>query len=303
MSEIMTLEGKIREFREYLSKLELLRQEGKVTDKVYQELKNMYSKELKKYENKLEELRKRLAEEEKTQVITMGQDSYAPAPPKPVHTVEHTLSDTTVITAKKTEAMPTLVRVTELGEQRVRIAKALDALASRLRRRVEAVGKSLTVERLKRLIIEDTLEPASDFTILFFIINLILLPIVFELLFGPLIGFIIAILIIVSVAVRNRTLSSFKPSVQHHTPPQLEETKVYPSLHEKRARTKTGYYWRKSKNEDTLEPASLSFILFILFTIIFLPIYIAVVFNPLVAFIIAVVSIIAVIAGYRSGSS
>jgi len=54
------VESKVREFREYLLKLELLRREGKVTDKVYQELKNMYSKELEKYENELKRIREEL---------------------------------------------------------------------------------------------------------------------------------------------------------------------------------------------------------------------------------------------------
>ncbi|MEM4005158.1 MAG: hypothetical protein QXM43_05940 [Desulfurococcaceae archaeon] len=301
MSEIIALEGKVREYREYLLKLELLHQEGKVTDEVYQELKNIYSRELEKYEN---ELKKRLAKEEKTQVTTTGQDSYTLIPPKPVRMIEHTLSNTTIIKAKKAEAMPTLVRVAELGKQRVRIAKAFNAFASRLRRRVETEGKLLAVERIKGLIIEDTLEPASVFTILsFVIICLFITPIIFAVLYGPLIGFIIAILVIVSLAVRNRTLSSFKHAVQHHTSPQLEGTKVYPFLHGKKAGTKNGYYWRESKIEDVLEPASLSFILFILFTIVFLPIYIAVVFDPLFAFIIAIISIVTVIAGYHSGSS
>ncbi|MEM2186638.1 MAG: hypothetical protein QXT37_06675 [Thermofilaceae archaeon] len=286
MSEIMTLEGKIREFREYLSKLELLRQEGKVTDEVYQELKNTYSRELKKYENKLEELRKRLAEEGETHVITTRQDSYTPAPPKPAHTIEHTLSDTTVITAKKTEAMPTLARVSVLWEHRVRIAKALDALASRLRWRVEAGGKSLTVERLKRLVFVNSIYQHP-------VITNVKDPTKYSLR-----GMKIS-----REAMRTRIHSSSKPAMQHYTPSQLEGTKVYPSLHEKKVRTKTDYYWRKSKIEDYLEPASLSFIFFIVFSIVLLPIFFAVVYNPLIAFIIAIISIIAVIAGYRSGSS
>ncbi|MEM4005159.1 MAG: hypothetical protein QXM43_05945, partial [Desulfurococcaceae archaeon] len=59
--ELEVVEGKVREYREYLLKLELLHQEGKVTDEVYQELKNIYSRELEKYEN---ELKKRLAKED-----------------------------------------------------------------------------------------------------------------------------------------------------------------------------------------------------------------------------------------------
>jgi len=58
--ELDVVESKVREFREYLLKLELLRREGKVTDKVYQELKNMYSKELEKYENELKRIREEL---------------------------------------------------------------------------------------------------------------------------------------------------------------------------------------------------------------------------------------------------
>ncbi|MEM4453057.1 MAG: hypothetical protein QW182_07660, partial [Thermosphaera sp.] len=84
MSEIEVLEAKIRELRKYLLKLEQLHEKGEVTDEVYQELKNEYSKELKKYEFALEELKKRLEVERRKQVVTVTQSLQASASPEPI---------------------------------------------------------------------------------------------------------------------------------------------------------------------------------------------------------------------------
>ncbi|MEM3974312.1 MAG: hypothetical protein QW320_08095 [Ignisphaera sp.] len=69
MNDIETLEGRIRELREYLLRLEQLHEMGEITDEVYQELKNTYSKELERYEAELEESKKKLEVEGATQVV------------------------------------------------------------------------------------------------------------------------------------------------------------------------------------------------------------------------------------------
>ncbi|MEM0023459.1 hypothetical protein [Thermofilum sp.] len=53
-------ESKIREYRNFLLKLEQLHEKGGVTDEVYQELKKIYSKELEKYEEELKKIKGKL---------------------------------------------------------------------------------------------------------------------------------------------------------------------------------------------------------------------------------------------------
>lgn len=277
MSEIEVLENRIKMLREHLKEIETMYEIGMLTDEVYHKLKRSYSKEIETCEKALSDLKKRFEYRKETQDVLITHGSYMQKSPELEHVedlfVEYTISDT-IDGARNSQSIPSIKFYYK--SQQVEGIK-MHSLSQKQKIKAETnsnIRKETNENVQSRLILI-----FSIIFLLYFIsgfiypkISMILLPI------------IIAMGIILEI---KKFL--------------IRRTRVYSSLQEKELKAGMDFSEEHSKNDNSKHESFFYMYLFVL-AIVLLLILAAAILNPILVLIIAVISMIALIAGYLTGS-